>query len=339
MTELETEVKQEVKDVKVESTFNPDDFTTSTAKPKEEAPKVETTQKVEHTAQENADKTKDETNDDEFVVSFDDINLDANPTTTKAKKDIFASLKEIDPDIEDEDKVIENYKTLKERNKKLEIIAKGRSLIDTDTDIIEWNKMTKMSDEDKAKAKLYFEYKTKGFDHDKAIERVEKTIADLKEVNPETIEDYAIEYTSLLKRNIDAKTKHIEDSIVANNIDIEVGDEILKNTETAILDTKDFLGMQLPKDDAKREKVLKDAGKFANSTEFKKLLKDPKTLGKIALFLKYEDNWKNNIKQKGTSKVAVVEKMATAPAVTPSVSRHITDTDKKFNNFNPDGFK
>jgi len=283
MTELDTEVKQEeVKEVK--PTFNPDDFTTSTAKPKDEAPKVETTAKVEPNPTDNPAETKaEETKDDEFEVSFDDIDLGKNPeSVSKPKKDIFTSLKEIDPELEDEEKVVENYKNLKDRNKKLEVIAKGRSLIDTDTDIIEWNKMSKMSDEDKAKSKLYYEYRQKGFDHNKASERVEKAIEDLKDVNPTAIEDYAIEFSALLKKSIETKTKTIEDSILANNVDLEVGDDVLKNTETAILETKDFLGMNLPKDDAKREKVLKDAGKFANSTEFKNLLKDPKTLGKIA---------------------------------------------------------
>jgi hypothetical protein len=334
MLEIENEVKVE----EVKPTFNPDDFTTSANKKVEAEPNKEEP-KVVDTTNQDAPTVETDDEDDTFEVSFEDLDLQTQANPNTIKKDVFASIKELDPDIDDEDKAVESYKSLKEANKKLSIIAKGRSLIDTDTDIIEWNKMSKMSDQDKAKAKLYFEYKNKGFDHEKAIQRVEKTIEELNEVSPETIEDYAIEYNSLLKRNIEAKTKHIEDSILANNIDLDVEDEVLKNTETAILNSKEFLGMNLPKDETKRAKILKDAGKFANSTEFKKALKDPQTLSKIALFLKYEDNWKNNIKQKGVSKVAMVEKMATAPAVTPSVSKHITEKAKGFNQFNPDGFK
>lgn len=336
-----------VEEVKGKIPFNAEDFTTKPKKATtpevvendnpiiEEKPKVEeTNQPIVETTTNNS--TTNET--DDFEVDFDSV-VEVGGENAKPKKSVYDSLREIDPELDNEDTAVSKYKTFKEENEKLKILAKGRSLIDQDEDIANWTKMTRLSNDDKAKAALYLEYIGKGYDSESAQSRAEEDFDELSELKPKAIQDKAMEYTSFLKRNIELKTKFIEDKILENNIDLNVEDKVLGQVESSILEITEFLGMQLPKDADKRTKVLKDAGDFAKSVDFKKALKDPKTLSEIALYLKYKDNWAKNIKQKGVSKTTTLDKMATAPAITPTKSNHAVQTDKPKNGFSPVGFK
>lgn len=341
-------VEQEVVEVKaveeVKKPFNADDFmgkpkpieSAEPVKPIEQEKPIEQVVEVKETPIATTEEVQ-KNNETEFEVSFDDIVVDENNKVVN-KKSMYESLKDIDPELQDEDTAVSNYKNLKEENAKLKVIAKGRSLIDSDEDITNWTKMTKLSNDDKAKSALYLEYVQKGYEHEDAVARTEEDFTELSELKPKAIQDKAMEYTSLLKRNIEAKTKFIENQILENNVDLNVEDKVLSQVEKYILETNEFLGMQLPKDEAKKAKVHKDANDFAKSAEFKKMLKDPKTLAKVALLLKYENNFANNIKQRAVSKTAVVDKMASAPAITPTKGNHVVKTDKPVG-FNPQGWK
>jgi len=322
-------IAAEVKPEEVKK-FNAEDFVAST-KVEAKSTTVEKAEAIQPV------ETEIEEEEEEFEVVFSD---DAKSTDTPiivSKKDIYSSLREIDSDITDEDDAIARYKNTKDENTKLKIVSQGRTLIDTDSDILGWKQTLEMSQTEKAELAFYLKYKNDGHSEEKAIQKAKDKIASLEEVDVEAIEDESVKLTKWLNDSIKGKTKFIEEEILKNNVTLDVEDNVLSQIGTHILDTKEFLGMTLPKDDEKRNKILKDADTFAKTTEFKKILKDPKALAEIALFLKHKDQWTKNIKQRGTSKASIIDKMASAASVSPrSIERQKVE---KQVGFNPTGFK
>lgn len=330
-----SEIATEVVNAEEQPKFNVESFVKPSKKDEPKAVETTTEKVVTTTTEKVASSPVVEA---EFEVSFDDEPIVETPVTEAPKKNVVESLRSIEQDLKDEEDVVNRYQTLKEENNKLKIVSQGRSIIDKDEDILGWKKATKMSDKDKAETALFLGFKNDGYDDEKAQEKAKKRVSEWEETDVEKIEDEAIRFTSWLNRNIDAKTKHIEEEIVKNTVSFEVDNDVLSKVSKTILDRTEFLGMTLPKDEEKRKKILKDAGDFANSDEFKAQLKDPKVLGDVALFLKHKAQWEKNIKQRGTSKLAIIEKMAIAPSVEP---RHITRSqeESKPTGFNPAKFK
>lgn len=323
-----SEIAQEVVNTAEEKPkFNVDGFAkTPNSKVESVKPVVPTTPVVEPIIEDEDEVVFEETPITEAVIEV-------------PKKNVMESLRSIDADITDEDDVVTRYSTLKEENNKLKIVSKGRSIIDKDEAILGWKKALKMSDKEKAEMSMFLEYKNSGYDEEKARAKAEKIVTEWEETDLDKIEDNAVRLSHWLNQNIEGKTKFIEDEIVKNTVSFDVENDVLSKAKNTILDTKEFLGMNLPKDDVKREKILKDAGEFANTDEFKKMMKDPKVVGKIALFLKYEGQWEKNIKQRGTSKTAIIDKLATAPSVQPHQIERSQGTDKPKTGFNPSKFK
>lgn len=274
--------------------------------------------------EEPIDPKKEAPIEGEIEIQFDETKTEDGKPTTVVGKAILDRFKELDPELKDEEEVLNKYKSFKEENDKLRIVSKGRDLIDNDEDIKGWKKATTMSDTEKAETALYLTYVKKGFGQEEAADKAKKKIAEYEESDIEKIREEAVEFTSWLNRSIEGKTKHIEEEILKNTVKLDVDDNVITKSSPLIMNTTHFLGMSLPKDAEARAKVLKQADEF----DLNSALKDPQAVAEIKMYLKHKDAYTKSIAQRSSSKQDVIEKLDKAPAVNVHKVMRGTDAGK-----------
>lgn len=237
-----------------------------------------------------------------------------------AKKD-FSRFKEIDEDVEDDDKLYDKFKSYKEENQKLRTLAGGRTQIDNDPDIKVWNNLLKEKNED-----LYIIAHTQSYlesgDYNKetaeakARQKLEKLrLTDDEGV--EAIEEFALNVKRNVRGAINEKVNYLTRNIqeAEKSLDLRSFDKkVIDNAISEVSKTESFIGFKIPENE--RAKLQKGVSDALTSGKIQKLLKDPKKLADVAFFLEHQEQWTKNVLARKNAKQSIANKVLKQPPLT-----------------------
>lgn len=254
------------------------------------------------------------------------------PASPPAKQFDFSSLKEVDPDI-DENNFLDRYKTtatkareLEQQNKDLSLLAAGSAILGKDEKINNWHAIVKADDADLYKFDEAWKLRqaNPNLSEDEIKGKVEAKYARQLEKDPDLIEDRAISIRGMYNENIKTRTNELlkeqqdaSERHKARTTSPDTEKKILDQT-LDVLKTKDvFMGMKLPSSNPSGVEALKTkTTKFINDGGVEKALSDPATRAEIAMYLANKDKYDANFskKGKGQSTAPKEKKAITIPA-------------------------
>jgi hypothetical protein len=212
------------------------------------------------------------------------------------KKYDFTSLKEYDPDI-NEDNFIEKvtpklkgYKELEARAKDLEIVAKGNKITSTDPEINKWEVFAKKSNEDLYLLSESYQYMQDGMEAAAAQEKAAAKLERLKKENPDAIEERGRSERAGWKRNIEGRTTELlaEQTKAEKRLAESQQATDPKKRSASVLESIDksdrFFDIKFPSDEKLKESIKGEAKTYIESGKFEKDLNDPDFLAQIAIF-------------------------------------------------------
>lgn len=242
--------------------------------------------------------------------------------TPKFNRERFKDFIE-DEDI-DEEKIVTKWSADREKLKKAELLAQGRTVIDNDEDIKSWNSWLKTDPETLTTATLAYEFEQDGLNKQEAAAKAKQRVEKMKAADPDSVEDYARNIKKQLKGSIAAKEQQYLADLEAAGKEFSFTkptDELAKKTREKLLSKTDFLGMNLSRDESERMKLLEGAD--ISHAEVDKMLRDPDTMSDVLLFLKYKKQWAKAIESRTNGKAKVLDKLQKTP-VSGTTTRRVT---------------
>lgn len=251
----------------------------------------------------------------------------------------ISRFKEIDEEVDDEEKAVTKFKTLKEENAKLRIVAAGKGEIEKDKQIGAWKDWTRKTDDELFFAEHFNRLKDGGYDEAAAKTKAKEK---LDKATPEDKEELAIEIRGGLNKAIREREatllKQYEES--SSKLDIRTVDtKVADNAVAHLSKTETFLGITISKDATERQKLAKEAAEVISSGELNKALKDPEFVAQVALLRKYGAQFAQAIASRTNGKSKILEKLPKAPASSGATKVVRPAGGGKKPNFNPKAFK
>jgi len=226
----------------------------------------------------------------------------------------FGRFKEIDPEIDDEEKAIGKLKSLREENEKLKIAASGKSFIDSDQTLGAYKSYLSFDNEKLAFASLYSDYQDAGMDENTASEKAQNK---LKSMDAEKLEEIALQARKNLRGLIKDRESELlntyEQSVKSLDLNVGLDKGIVSKVKESLSKTDKFLSFKLTSDPKIREKMADEAASMISNGDLQKMLKNPETLSKVAFFLKYEKQWEAQVAARNSGKAKVIEKLQSEP--------------------------
>lgn len=235
-------------------------------------------------------------------------------TSVSVSKPDFGRFKEIDPEIDDEEKAIGKFKSLREENEKLKIAASGKSFIESDQTLNTYKSYMSLDNEKLAFASLYSDYVDAGLDEKTAQDKAQNKI---KSMDEDRVEELALQSRKNLKSLIKDRESELyekyETSVKSLDLNLGLDKGIVTKVKENLSKTDKFLSFKLTSDQKIREKMADEAANMISTGELQKRLKDPETLSKVAFFLKYEKQWEAQVAARNSGKAKVIEKLQSEP--------------------------
>lgn len=233
----------------------------------------------------------------------------------------FSRFKEIDEEADDEDKVYDKFKKLKDENQNLSVLAKGRKLVEENKEIQTYQSLLRNNDEDLAFMALVQDAVDGGKGKEearlKAKEKIEKIKA--KEDGADQIESIASNARKLLRGVIADKEGEILESIKTAEKSVSLlpkDDKVVETSKSEVAKLDRFLGFKFA--EGQKEKVTKSVQSFIGSEAERKAFADPATRAKIAMYLVHEKQWEKNVTMRKSGKIEAVKAAQAQPKVTKS---------------------
>jgi len=281
-----------------------------------------------------------------FLSDFDDDapikDKDGKVTpVAEATKLNFSRFKEVDEDIDDEDKAIGRLRAYKEENANLKIVAKGNRVINEDKDIRDWNSLLQLKDEELVKEGLVFSFQQAGYDEATAKKKAEDKIAKATDLENDFIEEEAVKLRGQLRSSINGKATELQKQIA--DAESALPKESKKEQETLyttvrekIQGKENFLGLELGGDAESIKKIRGKAEKLMSDDKFQKLLKDPEFIADALFLYANKAGLEKAIKERSSStRASMLDKIDKAvPVNRPQFANRTaqqTNTQKAFN--------
>lgn len=261
------------------------------------------------------------------LSDFEDEPKDA-PADNKEQKPVaetpklnFSRFKDLDEDVDSEDKLYESFKSLKESNSKLGIIAKGNKIINEDKDIKDWNSLLQLSGEDLVKEGLTFSFMQAGFSEKQAAEKAQAKIDKSKDSNPDFIEEEEMKLRGQLRTSINQKASELQKTLLDAEESLpkktkKETESLAQTVKAKIQSTDNFLGLALGADEDSIKKIRGKAEKLLDGENLTKLLKDPDFLADALFLHANRKGLQKAITDRSSStRASMLDKIDKAPAV------------------------